>query len=337
MLQIENKTPFAAKMCVLPNENGRDTLVLTVKGSFSWGPVPEILEPAPIVDVDVYWADPQWSSLKAAGELHLSKPTTDILLKGHGQAPDRKAGVMVDTGLQVGELTKKVRVFGDRCWEKGLLGWQISEPVPFETMPLVYERAYGGRFETDRGLLAEERNPAGRGLMGPEGARGVLLPNLENPEEPIQRRRDQPAPFCYGPVAPAWLPRRLLAGSYDDNWIQKRAPFLPHDFDPTFFNTASSGLCYGSYLQGGEPVGLKGFTPEGLVQFNVVRCSLQARVDIAGRSQPMALNIETLELDPDENRYHLVWRGVCDCDKMALKVSWAHLNLQKVSFDGGVS
>ncbi len=64
-------------------------------------------------------------------------------------------------------INKRLRVFGDRYWEKGRFGLRMTEPEPFENMPIIYERAFGGIDEqasTPEQLIMEERNPVGTGF-----------------------------------------------------------------------------------------------------------------------------------------------------------------------------
>ena len=60
----------------------------------------------------------------------------------------------------VAEGRKFQGVLGDRVWEGPLFGrLRLSDPAPFEQMPIVYERAFGG----SRGRGAFFPNPIGVG------------------------------------------------------------------------------------------------------------------------------------------------------------------------------
>ncbi len=54
---------------------------------------------------------------------------------------------------------------------------------------------------------------------------------------PIGSASDKPPPAGVGYV-PAWHPRATFAGTYDEAWRKKRAPYLPADFAPRFFQAA---------------------------------------------------------------------------------------------------
>ena len=111
-----------------------------------------------------------------------------------------------------------------------------------------YERAFGGtdRSRVKDGILeSEPRNPAGTGFLGKKTALpidGVKLPNLEDPKDLISSSRSRPKPMGFGPLAPDWEPRRSFVGTYDEAWQKNRAPYLPNDFNPRFFNAAPADL-----------------------------------------------------------------------------------------------
>ena len=64
--------------------------------------------------------------------------------------------------LRVGDSKKLVAVLGDRVWR----GSNPTPPQPFVSIPLVYERAYGGSYTAGERLFCEERNPVGVGFLG---------------------------------------------------------------------------------------------------------------------------------------------------------------------------
>jgi hypothetical protein len=337
MLQLKNTTPLAATISVFPNRDGIDTLFVVVKGTFSLKPKIELIEKqVPPVLADEYFDEPGTSSLKYASEMHLAKPSTDVVLIGSAWAPGgRKVTDSVVT-LAVAGRQKVVRVVGNRKWKGYSNGF--SSPEPFEWMPLVYERAFGGIHRDGERILAEERNPVGVGFPGKRSAMemsGQPLPNLEDPRKPISKFGDVSPPACFGFVAPSWLPRRTFAGTYDETWKRKQAPYLPKDFDQRFLNAASSELTFDRYLKGGEPVSVIGASREGQLRFNLPQCNLSADVKIAARKEQPPLNLETVLIEPDNNRVSLTWRGEVPCDKQALKVEEIALHLDGLSRHDG--
>jgi hypothetical protein len=334
MLQVSNSTPFVPGLFVFPDPSGIDTLYVTLKGTFAIAERGIRVAEAqlPIVPGDVPSGEPGKSSLAAAGEAHPLKPATDVLLVGSAHAPGGRPAPYFGVSLAVGRLRKVVHVFGDRVWRAGIASAAPSAPVPAAEVPLVWERAWGGRHDLGDGrFLADLRNPVGVGFRGKRGLgemNGTPVANLEDPRRPLRTLADDPVPAAFGPVAPSWLPRRSYAGTYDEAWRKTRAPYLPTDFDPRFFQAAPPDQIYPGFLQGGEPVELANASPAGLQRFAVPACRLAATVRVAGRAAEVPLRIETLLLEPDEGRFSLLWRGAVPCDKKALEIEQAAIALR---------
>ena len=337
MLQLKNKSPFKATIALFPNDKGIDTLYTVIKATFTLEPKLEVAEEqAPIVMADEYWGEPGQSSLKYASEMHLLKPSTDVVMVGEACMPDKQPVTELSVRLKIGDKEKTVLVFGDRQWEKGIMGLRKSEPVAFESMPMTFERAYGGTHvidpETDK-IVYEAFNPVGLGFNGKKTKKeidGSPLPNLENPDKLINSAKDQPAPACFGYVAPAWEPRKSFAGTYDDAWQKKRAPYLPEDFDPRFFNMASPDLIMDQHLNGGEPVIITNMSVKGPILFNLPQCEFDFSVDVDNKIEKPELNLETVLLEPNKQSFSMLWRAALECDKKTLKVNEININLNKI-------
>jgi hypothetical protein len=225
----------------------------------------------------------------------------------------------MNVSLSIAGRRKTLLVTGDRTWSDG----KPTNPVPFTAMPLVWERAFGGLHRSGDRVLAEERNPVGCGFAGERTADEMQrqpVPNLEDPAAPLQQHGQLATPSCFAPVAAAWLPRRAYAGTYDANWQRSRAPYLPDDFDARFLQCASGELSFDRYLQGGEPVEISGVAPDGPLAFTLPTSPLSVAVIVAGSPRHPAVNLETLLIEPDENRACLTWRASLPCDRQVLKV-----------------
>ena len=334
MLQLKNKTPFEAGIAVLPDQNGVDSLIIIIKATFSLnGKVDVAAEQVPLIYADEYWGEPGQSSLKYASEMHLLKPATDIALVGHAQAFDRRPVHQFDVTLSAGNLRKVMRVSGDRWW----ISSRPTPPRPFETMPLVYERAFGGLHKINDEVLFEPRNPVGSGFAGKRKNRELdklPLPNLEDPRSLISSPGDCPPPAGYGFIAPSWLPRKIYAGTYDEKWQKNRAPFLPADFDSRFFNAAHTELVSNGYFKGGEPIEAVNVCAQGHLRFKLPICQMETSVSVAGKKENPTLNLETVLIEPDELRFSMLWRGALACDKKALKIEQINIDLQQLILNG---
>jgi hypothetical protein len=324
MLQLKNETPFLATLLLLPDADGVDTLFTVVKGTFTLTPRLGLAEEqVPVAPADQHHGEPAMSSIRTPSDVCLGKPGTDVLLLGSAWAPGGKPTWQMDVSITVGPVSKAVRVSADRVWETGGGGASVAWVTPFVRMPLVWERAFGGIDETDKGPVADARNPVGTGFRASGGAKrlaGMPLPNIEDPRALVSSPRDVPPPACFAPVAPHWEPRKLFAGTYDEAWQNTRAPYLPTDFDARFFQVAPPGLVTQRHLRGGEPVDVRGATPDGVLQFQLPAASVQAAYRFGSGADVRTADLDTVIVEPDAARVVLVWRAALRCDKKALKV-----------------
>jgi hypothetical protein len=330
MLQIDNQTPFYAVLSVLPNRVGVETLYVILKATLVLRPKLALArEQLPVTLADEYYGDPTDSSLKATSEMHIGKPATDVLLIGRAWGPQGQAVHEAFVRVSAAERQKTIRVLGDRVWQSD---GTPTAPEPFEAMPLVWERAFGGIHPLEDRTLAEERNPIGVGFAGKRSAEeltGQPVPNLESPGEPLERQGQSRTPACFAPAAPHWLPRRAFAGTYDEVWQRKRAPYLPADFDPRFLQCAAPELTFDRYLLGGERIEVAGASPEGAIAFPIPAANLLVEVKVAGTVEQPPVNLETVLIEPDENRVSLTWRAALPCDRKVLKVEKVTVTRQR--------
>jgi hypothetical protein len=331
MLQLNNTTPFEAAIMLLPDLEGVNTVFAVVKATLDVGEALTVAEkPVPVVLTDKHHGEPATSSIRVPSDVCLGKPATDVLLLGSAWAPNGRPAWQADVSLSAGPVSKTVRVFGDRVWESGAAGTTMAWVTPFERMPLIWERAYGGADQTDKGPTADPRNPVGAGFRVRGGAKplaGSPLPNLEDPAALISSPSDAPAPAAFAPVAAHWEPRKSYAGTYDAAWQQHRAPYLPADFDPRFFQLAPLGLTVPGHLRGGEVIDVRGATPNGWLRVALPTWSVQVTFRLPGGPQERPAVLDTVIVEPEVPRVVLVWRAALRCDKKALKVDEVHVGV----------
>ena len=114
-------------------------------------PLAPMQQPIPVAGEHV--GEPGRSSLRREPETAWFKPGTDLVLLGHAQAPGGEPVTQLDAGLRVGATQKIVRVFGDRAWTDTGAGLSVSGPQPFQRLPLVWERAFGGKDAASEGAF----------------------------------------------------------------------------------------------------------------------------------------------------------------------------------------
>ena len=103
MLQIKNTTPFAADTALFPNEQGIDSVYVIVKATFNIGAQWTLAEEqgSPI-EKDIYWQEPDNSSIKLASDYHLGKLASDVIVLGHACTPQGQALSELDVSVSVG-------------------------------------------------------------------------------------------------------------------------------------------------------------------------------------------------------------------------------------------
>jgi hypothetical protein len=338
VLQLDNRSPFRALTFDAPDLRGVDSLIVVVKASFELGPPLSVAATQrAIVLADQYWGDPATSSLRYPSELHLPKPGTDVIVNGEACAPRGRAVTQLDVGVRVGARCKYARVFGDRLWTPGYRVVEPCRPQPFVRMPIVYERAFGGS-EPEGEVVGD--NPVGMGMLGSRAAHelvGQPVPNIDDLAAPLRELGQRPTPAGFGALAPSWSPRARFAGTYDERWLAQRAPFLPEDFDPRFFNVAAPGMSFAAPLEGGEPIVLAGLDPDRHWEFCLPRCELELRVQLAGEPRLLRPTLDTVLLEPSESHMSLTWRAALALGDDLLRVERVRVSLIRLEGAGDPS
>ncbi|MBK9259433.1 MAG: DUF2169 domain-containing protein [Polyangiaceae bacterium] len=311
MWTIDNQTPFEAERAFVRDCDGVEVWLVAVRATFLFdahGQLTIAPEQQKVCTAPVFFDDPGCSSLQYESDLQRTKLGTDIILNASAHAPSDKPVSFVDAGWTVGPLNKGLRVFGDRIWERRVGGLCPSAPLPFRTMPIRYERAWGGPLP--QGIGRSPENPAG---MGRDALPGKPVPNCTFIDDPIATPRYEGRPAGFGPIACHWRPRVSLAGTYDDNWKQTRLPLVPADFQNAYFQCAPADQQVAGFLTGGERVLLKNLTPEGLVSFHLPRIALGFRTEIGGRVVHHERALHSVIIEPDERRLVMVWHTALSC------------------------
>ena len=317
--EVNNDTPFSCDVLHMEDEDGQFICCVIAKATFRIEPDGRLTiaeDQVPLNLAGEHWGDPNESSYKYEPETAFIKPATDVVLIGHAYSSAR-GQTYADVGVKVGSLQKVARVFGDRYWVKTGGSIVVTRPRPFERIPLIYERAFGGWDKADKdenNWRYDPRNPVGVGFGDPlrfveEGK--VPVPNIEDPQHLIQQYGDAPPPVGFGFISPDWQLRAQYAGTYDDVWDKERKPRLPHDFDRRFFNAASAGLIGQGYLRGDEGVMIVNVSPIPKLKFNLPGgpppvCEVRLR---GGRDTTLNTNLDTVIINSDEMLVFLLWRA----------------------------
>jgi len=319
-MELFNATKMTAGYTMGMKPSGREWLVVVVKGTYSIPNHPEqptqlAAKQSPLIEVDTFSGVPGFSATVYESDYAPVKPRCDVLLSGSAYAPRNMAATRVRVSLSVGPLKKSFDVVGNRVWRKGAVGISWTAPEPFTVMPISYDCAFGGidsSHADPKRHSAFRQNPAGVGYhvnTAGTAIHGKPLPNTEEQGKPVIDFQGQYRPMAFGPVGRAWLPRASFAGTYDDKWFATQFPFLPDDFDERYYQAAPIDQQM-EYPRGGEEVELLNLTPDGQLRFRLPSLDLPVEfIRDGSASVSAAACVDTIWLEPDQNRFSLTWRA----------------------------
>jgi hypothetical protein len=349
--ELINYTPYPNFRYYSRDKDDRDFGIVIVKATYELAPsgrLERAEEQAPMVFTDLCHGAVNMTSLWHPSDLVPNKPATDIIVNATARTFEKmpkkawKCGILVEDGDEV-RVEKLLRVTGPRHWRpvwKRALSereqanwknhlpafdrWELSEPEPVTEVLLRYENAFGGEIAQgpDKNgktvLDTDERNPLGCGKIDPEWTdhtRPVRAPQIEAKDESINVPYQIYSPQSLNPSPPAWLPRRPLGGTYDQNWIDNVWPAWPSDYDFAYHNSAHADLIVKPYLRGHERVSLLGLAGWArIVTFDLP--GEEVFTDFVmedGAAERKRMNLDTVFLDiaaPSRRdwRVYLSWR-----------------------------
>lgn len=278
---------LVAAATMLFRENGNLHVAAVVKATFTFshhGPM-RATQPEPIFTREAHRLNNPTRSIVATSDLVPRLPAVDVILLGHAYAPGGSA-THSHVRLAVGRgqspiLDKVVHVVGER---KG------HEIKPFRSIPLVYEKAYGGPGYRD--------NPLGTGVLA-----GDPPPNIVDPQG-----GDRAAGFA--PISRSWPARTALAPHEVRSGLDKPIAELPPGFDLRYFHSAPPDQ-RPQHLLGDEWILLEGVHPEHQ-RIHMQLPGPLAMVRIVGTEadgRVFSLRADTLRIDADTERCTIVWRN----------------------------
>lgn len=271
---------------------GRHWLGVTILGGFSFDAPSQLLLARELWALAAEQLAPYGGILDAS----IPKARAEVLAVGSAHPPEKPAATC-PVRVRAGAIDRTLYVIGDRRWENGV----PTAPVPFESMPLTWARAFGG--------AGYPQNPEGRGF-GRE-----LLPNVERPDALVRSDADRPLPASFGPVDPLW-PQRM-SGTYDAAWLENEYPGFPRDLDWSTFNLASREQQMDGAFAGGEPIEIVNMHPSrshiaSTVPSHVARAVVVKR---GGAKEDVALRKTTVWLFPEALRGVIVHHGVVEVEE----------------------
>jgi hypothetical protein len=318
-MELINSTRMLAGYTMGMEPSGRELLVVVIKGTFKiptepGAPLRLQEEQVPLVMSDVFFGEPGLSAPKYEVDFAPRKPRCDIILNASAYAPDGRPARRVEVAASIGNWSKSFAVVGDRVWEATGPGIGMSSPIPFTTMPISYDRAFGGTdnaHDDPSKHAAYMANPSGRGFhkqLVKEWVDGKPLPNTEELDQPVNWVDGNFKPMSFGVIGRHWQARAPYAGTYDQDWLDNVFPFLPPDFDDQYYQSAPLDQQLPLPL-GEQLVTLTNLTPDGRRSF--VLPHLEAPVNIfpkKGEREDLKAFADTIVIEPDEERVTMTWR-----------------------------
>lgn len=236
-----------------------------------------------------------------------SRGTFAVQGSAHAATVTQQGGMAVRVCM--GELDKILHIYPPRHWRKDLLGWRSQLNGVLTVLPLDLGAAYGGAGSQD--------NPGGIGYV-PDAlhAEGLALPQIESPSTPLRAPWDRAPVASFLPLSPQSSERRAFLGTCDEAWQKLRAPFVPIDSDPRWFDEVAQDQCKWGYWSGHENWLAHGMHPtQGQVTGRLPGLRLRLFVQRHPKDSAEVAAIEETELDldtvwlfPDEERVLLLYR-----------------------------
>lgn len=263
------------------------------------------------------------------------KPHADVMVVGHFHAPRAEPVRIGEVSVTVGNRSVRAAVVGRRRWYGSGPLPSASHAEPFTKLELRWSHAFGGE---GNGL-----NPVGQGYVVTQGAfardfshEPLELPRIERFEKQITHVDQANEPICFAPRSRVWPVRRNLIGTCGDRWLKTRWPWFPEDCDMRYFQGAIPELQFRDYLRGDERLHFKNMHPQlAELETHLPGARIVAAVQrvpegqAEGRTEAVAMKLDTLWVDMDTQRAHLVWRGQCvsrDSDASDIAYAWVGLS-----------
>jgi hypothetical protein len=310
-----NTTRMPAELCVAVGVDAREYCVVAVKGTFmtdSSGQLTLAEQQESLVTADQHHGDPATTSVRYECDFAFEKPLTDVIVVGKAVAPRNQPVERLAVRLEVEGVRKDLWVHGERQWVDVLGSLHVSDAIPFIEMPITFERAWGG-VDDSRGpnaAAAELRNLVGIGFAPHrDGADldGRPLPNIECIDQPVASPRGNYDVGGFGCVGRSWQPRRRFAGTFDEAWLDARAPFLPADFDSRYHQCAPLDQQFAPF-KGGETIRCFNMATE-TVSYRAPVLTVPVCFRFQNADVDRNATLDTVVLEPHLRRALLTWRA----------------------------
>ena len=302
-MDLINKTRYAAKLAATVIDDERNMASLIVKAHFS-------INNHTLMPLDEQnWPIGQPVKTKFGDfdeDSPYRKQGVDVMLLGKAYPSSGGISNKAQFELHVGELVYCIDILGDRRWIHNGEELVPSEPEPFESIPLTWEYAYGGKCLVETGELPYHANPFGRGFyLDAEIAENGLLANLEDPNNRVTRWEDQPQPKGVAPLSRESSLRIMNSAEFDLDTMPPRIK----KFKPSYFNNANPELILAKPPSAGTLIRAQGVTPGGgELAFKLPDGTFHLYVQLSDRSYMFPCHLDNIVLLTEHKQVLLGFR-----------------------------
>ncbi len=247
----------------------------------------------------------EWeSSVRYESDLVTYKKNTDVILNARAYSPLGEKRRSWHCGIKIfepnGDLIKDyaLTVKGERKFTKKAGIWVPHLKTNVTSVPIRYEKAYGGTIKTKKDKIIKTKvyNPVGCGIRKTRDASNLAY----SPQINYLHRKFTRIPAGFGFIGRTWKNRLKYVGTYDQNWLDNQHPLPPHDFDYLYNQAAHPELVMDGYIQPQTTIELYNLTKhKRKVYFKLPKYELIARLQFHTGEIFQKMDLDTLVIDID--------------------------------------
>jgi hypothetical protein len=223
----------------------------------------------------------------------------DIFVLGHLRPSPGQTSTDIDIRNETGGFNCRVKVFGDRVWQRTPAGLVPSAPEPIENLSLTLANAFGGTGAWDGLDVPFAHNPKGKGFyLEEEHAVDMPLPNIEDPDNLVAKWNDHPVPVGVGICPPDFAGRAMALVDPDTQEFK---------FSAKFFNAAFPAMI-APPISPGDILTLRGVTSDQKISVRIPTDQFQTRLSFGDELITRAMPIDQVGIELDRGRIFVSYR-----------------------------
>lgn len=315
---LTTRGPMPAGLVIWRRSPSKWAITVCVKATCTLGEEDALIAEQEPLAADRYWDRDASATLRWPSDFAPSKRRVDVLLSGHAYPPPRTSPMELVARLEIGRLSKSVRVHGDRRFQRSPDGSLQVAQQPIVKVPLRYERAPKDAwnpigFDPDQTFTEE------LGVSDSDRHQTLLLGGLAAPNlEPVGG-----GAAGFSPLTIGWRADVLRMSEEAARWAERfsvapepgeRVLFVdeppPPGFDFSIFNAAPPEMQL-DQIEAGAPILLE--------HLHKSYVALRARVPplhprVLRGATLLPVRCDTIGIDVERRRIALTFRATVDVD-----------------------